>query len=139
MQEKIRKDVERAFGVLQSRFAFLKTPSRLWFQSDMLVLVKCCVILHNMIIRWEGNQFCANYAERAAKEAFDQPVRDPKKVERIGTLEIMPPLDEVIEGSILAAMLHKFESMRSSDDHATLKKSLIDNLWAQKGTKRSMA
>ena len=29
-QESVRKDVERAFGVLQARFAVVKNPSSLW-------------------------------------------------------------------------------------------------------------
>jgi hypothetical protein len=36
-QEACRKDVERAFGVLQARFAILKTPpARFWFRKDLL-------------------------------------------------------------------------------------------------------
>jgi len=30
MQEACRKDVERTFGTLQSRFAIIKGPTRLW-------------------------------------------------------------------------------------------------------------
>ncbi|MBN8152402.1 hypothetical protein J0J37_22800, partial [Vibrio vulnificus] len=32
-QESCRKDVERAFGVLQSRFAIVAGPSRFWKKS----------------------------------------------------------------------------------------------------------
>nr|VDD51122.1 unnamed protein product [Brassica oleracea] len=34
-QESCRKDVERAFGVLQSRFAIVAGPSRLWNKKNI--------------------------------------------------------------------------------------------------------
>eukprot|EP00918_Siedleckia_nematoides_P091890 GHVU01201746.1.p1 GENE.GHVU01201746.1~~GHVU01201746.1.p1 ORF type:complete len:281 (+),score=13.46 GHVU01201746.1:44-844(+) len=47
-QESRRKDVERTFGILQSRFHFLRIPCRWWYKRDVLKAVKTCVILHNM-------------------------------------------------------------------------------------------
>ena len=54
-QESARKDVERAFGVLQSRFAILTTPSKLWYMDDMMYVIRCCICLHNFIIERRGN------------------------------------------------------------------------------------
>jgi hypothetical protein len=34
-QEAVRKDVERAFGVLQSRFAMVRGPARWWSKEDL--------------------------------------------------------------------------------------------------------
>jgi len=34
-QEAARKDVERAFGVLQARFAILRGPARFWKQETL--------------------------------------------------------------------------------------------------------
>ncbi len=53
--EAVRKDVERAFGILQARFAFLKVPCLLWHIDDISNAVHCCMILHNMIIEDEEN------------------------------------------------------------------------------------
>ncbi|XP_074373865.1 uncharacterized protein LOC141714232 [Apium graveolens] len=52
-QESIRKDVERAFGVLQSRFAMLRGPSQFWHVETMKYIMTTCIILHNMIIEDE--------------------------------------------------------------------------------------
>ena len=52
--EAIRKDVERAFGVLQSRFAIVRGPARFWDEETLGDIMKVCVIMHNMIIEDEG-------------------------------------------------------------------------------------
>lgn len=53
MQEGARKDVECAFGVLQSRFDIVRRPARLWKQGDVINIMQACVILHNMIVEDE--------------------------------------------------------------------------------------
>ncbi|CAM8926970.1 unnamed protein product [Rhodiola kirilowii] len=53
LQESARKDVERAFGVLQSRFAMIRGPSRFWDVETMKYIMFACIILHNMIIEDE--------------------------------------------------------------------------------------
>jgi hypothetical protein len=49
----VRKDVERAFGVLQARFAIVKGSTRLWKKKDIERVMQTCVILHNMIVENE--------------------------------------------------------------------------------------
>ncbi|XP_071691009.1 uncharacterized protein [Rutidosis leptorrhynchoides] len=48
-QESARKDNERAFGVLQCRFAMLKTPARSMDFNKIRRHMYACVVLHNMI------------------------------------------------------------------------------------------
>nr|CCA19309.1 F21J9.3 putative [Albugo laibachii Nc14] len=52
-QESARKDVERAFGMLQSQYAILTRPCRLWSQEGMVYILKTCFILHLMAIKDE--------------------------------------------------------------------------------------
>ncbi|XP_019094446.1 PREDICTED: putative nuclease HARBI1, partial [Camelina sativa] len=52
-QEGARKDVERAFGVLQSRFAMIKNPTLLWSKGKIAYIMRACLILHNMIVEDE--------------------------------------------------------------------------------------
>jgi hypothetical protein len=53
-QEFAKKNVERAFGVLQSRFAIIRGPVRYWDEKTFANIMKACIIMHNMIIEDEG-------------------------------------------------------------------------------------
>ncbi|XP_040374634.1 uncharacterized protein LOC121052816 [Rosa chinensis] len=52
-QEGCQKDVERAFGVLQARFAIVRAPAHCWDSEILQKIMKACVIMHNMIIEDE--------------------------------------------------------------------------------------
>jgi Plant transposon protein len=48
-QESVRKDVERAFGVLVQQWGILANPLRNWEISDIQDILDCCIIMHNMV------------------------------------------------------------------------------------------
>jgi hypothetical protein len=52
-QQGARKEVECAFGILQSRFGILRRPARLYEQGDLESIMIAWIILHNMIIEDE--------------------------------------------------------------------------------------
>ena len=52
-QEVCRKDVERAFGVLQARFAIVRGPAQFFHLETLQKIMKACIILHNMIVEDE--------------------------------------------------------------------------------------
>ncbi|KAG7367252.1 plant transposon protein [Nitzschia inconspicua] len=47
-QEGVRKDIERAFGILVKKFHVLARPIRTWREDDMRNILYACIILHNM-------------------------------------------------------------------------------------------
>jgi hypothetical protein len=53
-QEALRKDVERAFGVLQSHFAIVQGLARIWDEETLRDIMTACIIMHNMIVENEG-------------------------------------------------------------------------------------
>ena len=60
-QESYRKDVERAFGVLQSRFHIVRGPSHFWDREVIGKIMRACIILHNMIVQDERDDYNLNY------------------------------------------------------------------------------
>lgn len=49
-QEAGGKDVERAFGVLQSKWYLIARLSRFLYKETMHNIMRCCFILHNVIV-----------------------------------------------------------------------------------------
>ena len=49
-QEAARKDVKRAFGVLQSRWCLLAGPIEKWDEVRIQHMVIACLIMHNMMV-----------------------------------------------------------------------------------------
>ena len=50
-QEGARKDVERAFGVMQSKFRGVTRKIELWHVDEIKNMALGCIILHNMMVR----------------------------------------------------------------------------------------
>jgi hypothetical protein len=49
--------MERAFGVLQKRWAIIRHLARLWEREEVANIMYACVILHNMIIEDDDNTY----------------------------------------------------------------------------------
>jgi hypothetical protein len=49
-QEAVRKDIERAFGVLKCTWQFMDRPIHLMKLEDIQAKVICCLILHNILV-----------------------------------------------------------------------------------------
>jgi hypothetical protein len=57
VQEGTRKSVECAFGELVKKWHILKNPIRKWYIEDIDMMVKTCVILHNIIVEERRGDF----------------------------------------------------------------------------------
>nr|XP_043611604.1 uncharacterized protein LOC122583245 [Erigeron canadensis] len=56
-QEAARKDVERAFEVLQGRWQIVEQQARAYSVNKIKRIMLCCVILHNMIVEENERTF----------------------------------------------------------------------------------
>jgi hypothetical protein len=56
-QEAVRKDIERAFGILMQRFHFLSSSCRMWNKEDAMEVLRACVILHNMCVEHRRDHY----------------------------------------------------------------------------------
>ncbi|KAJ0428082.1 putative harbinger transposase-derived protein [Helianthus annuus] len=109
-QESARKDVERAFGVLQQRFAIIRGPSRMFKAKVLTNIMKACVILHNMMIEDERDDGDSLNIE------YDQLDDDLAELSRTHTIEIM---------DFIQRRLH----IRDSLAHHQLQEDLIEHQW----------
>ncbi|XP_035842621.1 putative nuclease HARBI1 isoform X2 [Helianthus annuus] len=109
-QESARKDVERAFGVLQQRFAIIRGPSRMFKAKVLTSIMKACVILHNMIIEDERDD------DDNLNIDDDQLDDDLPELSRTHTIEIM---------DFIQRRLH----IRDSLAHHQLQEDLIEHQW----------
>ena len=111
-QESIRKDVERAFGVLQARFAIVRGPARFWDEETLAYIMKACIIMHNMIID----------DERAINDNdFDGSGENPiVQVSHVHTPEFVD-------------FIQTHHQIRSNASHSQLQSDLIEHLWQRYG------
>ncbi|XP_044355668.1 uncharacterized protein [Triticum aestivum] len=115
-QEGARKDVERAFGVLQQRFKIVAEPSRLWDQIDICNIMEACVIMHNMILE----------DEKGVELPFDLN-------EALGTSTALPPT--AINGAtpLFTDVIRRDVEIRDRSMHNRLKHDLVEHIWKKFG------
>jgi hypothetical protein len=116
MQEARRKDVERAFGVLQARFAVVSRPARGWKHHNLKNIMKACIILHNMIVEDERDMYL-EYSYDNTPAAVITPVEVSRGENSIS----------------FAEFIDNYHSMRDSSAHFQLRHDLIKHQWAIKG------
>ena len=112
-QESCRKDVERAFGVLQSRFAIVAGPARFWKKSVLHDIMSACIIMHNMIIEEERD--------------VSAPIQDCREAPT-PTVEMTQDEDTQFQ-----EFLHRYRQIKNKEAHFVLRNALIDHLWEEFG------
>ncbi|XP_058211489.1 uncharacterized protein LOC131323659 [Rhododendron vialii] len=114
-QESTRKDVERAFGVLQARFAIVRGPGQLWDKKTLKDIMLTCIILHNMIIEDERDY------NGAADLNYDP-------------LEHTPLVEVSHERTIdLVEFIRRNHQITDRGTHSQLQADLIEHLWQMYG------
>ncbi|XP_042441160.1 uncharacterized protein LOC122026452 [Zingiber officinale] len=108
-QEAARKDVERAFGVLQSRWAMIKGLGRFWYNDNLKDIMYTCIILHNMIIENEGDAV-VNWSD---DEGDSQ--------------------SQIFQGSTqeFQAYIRRNYELRDNQLHHKLRADLVEYIWAR--------
>jgi hypothetical protein len=101
-----RKDVERAFGVLQAKYAISKGLE----SRRPQIIMDCIVILHNMGIHYERNM-------------------NPLAIQDyVGAFE--PRLDENRNVPAIRELIEKHQQIQSRQGHEQLKQNLMHHVWA---------
>ncbi|XP_071727237.1 uncharacterized protein [Rutidosis leptorrhynchoides] len=78
-QASARKNVERAFGVLQGRFHILRLAARTMSVNKMRRVMDCCIILYNMISEDQGFALSDWEEEFITEDMENRPERIPNR------------------------------------------------------------
>ncbi|GJW45888.1 ALP1-like protein isoform X1 [Tanacetum coccineum] len=106
VQEAARKDIERAFGVLQGRWGIIRQPARAMQINILKRIMYCCIILHNMILEDEG---------------FEVNLRDV----------FVNPAPNIVRDWVERCDLHvrKTKELRDRKTHIDVRQDLMEHLW----------
>ena len=113
-QEGARKDVERAFGVLQARWEIIKNPVRQWDLGIIENIMLACIIMHNMIFEDEKGLSLEPFAD------WGLPIE---------TTPIPFSFRDLIDAT---------REVKIFESHFALRNDLIDHLWMFKGQRRKL-
>ncbi|XP_057745355.1 uncharacterized protein LOC130963239, partial [Arachis stenosperma] len=114
-QERQRKDVERAFGVLQARFAIIRGPARFWEKKKLANIMRACIILHNMIVEDERDSYAGNFAQGLEYDDVENGLSQPQ----LGEEDFAPNHQ----------FLQRNAQLRNRQQHRQLKEDLIEHIW----------
>ncbi|GJV18419.1 ALP1-like protein isoform X1 [Tanacetum coccineum] len=108
-QEGARKDVERAFGVLQGRWGIIQQPARSYHVNTIRRVMYSCIILHNMILKDQ------KMAVFDWNEVYANPSRNMQRtwIERCETQR------------------RKNKELRDRDTHLSLQQNLMEHIWQE--------
>ncbi|CAA7017819.1 unnamed protein product [Microthlaspi erraticum] len=113
-------EVERAFGVLQARFAIVKNPSLTMDKEKIGNIMKACIILHNMIVEDERDaETIDNVTE------FQQGGADGS-----GSSRVRPP--DRLPSNVHNIMANRAD-IRDQQKHHQLKADLVEHIWNKFG------
>ncbi|XP_047965850.1 uncharacterized protein LOC125210335 [Salvia hispanica] len=115
-QESARKDEERAFGVLQSQWAIVKSLTRFWLKEVIADVMYACSIMHNMIVEQEAGHIT-------------------DWVDDVGGSSSSTTTPPVTRGLPMGfnEVLVRQTSMCSQQDHTALMNNMIEEVWKRNG------
>jgi hypothetical protein len=114
-QESCRKDMERAFEVLQAKFKIIQNPARLWSHRKLNAIMRACVILHNMVIEDERNI----YSHPTDTASFEGPAN--------------PPVNKTRDVPEIEQLINTYICIKSKETNRQLQHDLIQSIWNHYG------
>lgn len=133
-QEGVRKDIERAFGVLVSRFHILQRPSRMWYRSDISNVMKACIILHNMIVEVRRDGYESGMCGLVMTEEAVAMFPEGRSFEWHSKAATHALVGASLPPGMWAAMVSERETrITNLTDHLSLQVDLVEHIWARHG------
>ncbi|XP_019100941.1 PREDICTED: uncharacterized protein LOC104789665 [Camelina sativa] len=117
-QEGCRKDIELAFGVLQAQFKIIREPAHLWDIADLAMIMRSCIILHNMIVEDERDTYAQHWTDYDHSEASGSSTPQPFSTEVL---------------SAFANHVRARCQLRDLNVHHEFQADLVKHIWAKFG------
>jgi hypothetical protein len=117
VHESIRKDVERAFGVLQARWQIIDKPCKLWGPECLTEIFTAAVIMHNMIVEDERDDY-----QLSNQYLFEDDAHIP--------ITVFPALAAPNTNDETRSVLR---TMVNVNRHSALQADLVEHLWSKFG------
>uniref|UniRef100_A0A1J3JL09 Nuclease HARBI1 n=1 Tax=Noccaea caerulescens TaxID=107243 RepID=A0A1J3JL09_NOCCA len=118
-----RKEVERAFGVLQARFAIVRNPALTMDKQKIGNIMKACIILHNMIVEDERNSG-TQYNESEFQQGGD---------DGSGSSQTYVTSSEDLPSNVHNLMANRAD-IHDQQKHHELKADLVEHIWNKFGS-----
>ncbi|XP_062014389.1 uncharacterized protein LOC133730899 [Rosa rugosa] len=129
-QEGCRKDVERCFSILQSRFSIVRGAARGWDREDLRYIMLTCIILHNMII--EDERPDDNDEDLESDEEEDNNMRPMLATVWEGpTGDDFDPIGR--DGYYFNGFMNRYDAIRCANSHSNLQEDQIEHFWNIQG------
>jgi len=117
-QEGCRKDIERAFGVLQAQFKIIREPARMWDTTDLGIILRSCIILHNMIVEDERDTYAQRWTD------FEQSEGNGSSTPQPYSTEVLPAFANHVRAR---------SELRDPNVHHELQADLVKHIWTKFG------
>lgn len=132
-QEAARKCVERVFGQLVAQFEILKNPIRNMKMEDIVNILYCCVIIHNMVTAERRLVF------KDGDVMFEEHVQETQEEEENGNATTsvslfgyqQQPFDPSVMTPLGHRVSHVLEKIEDSGEHDRLMADLIEHVWTK--------
>ncbi|XP_021744211.1 uncharacterized protein LOC110710246 [Chenopodium quinoa] len=132
-QAAVRKDVERAFGVLQARFAILRQPALAYDEDILCDIIKGCIIMHNMIVEDERHNYTrADVLRRYYEEDGPQRTAARPGPSTSATVNNNEPFEFNVgrpPNIDFNAYFQRRIALRDRQIHSSLKQDLVEHIW----------
>lgn len=146
-QEACRKDIERAFGVLQGKFQWIARPIHLMKVEDISNRVATCLILHNMtvsdrVMKEVGVRYQPSYSVEEESDPGDT-ANSQEALDRQEKYPIGVPAATVVglsnmdsRAQHLITSREAWNDLKDKKEHGRLHKAIMTNLYEQQQERR---
>ena len=122
--EHVRKDIERAFGILVKKFHIIARPLRNWYLQDIKDILSVCIIIHNMTVEIRRDEFVFRDLRVREDDEDDEDLHDD-----VPPVSLFNALDGGISDDRATVVAHLTEKVEDAEMYQKLQDGLKYHLY----------